>query len=369
LPIRRFLKSKSLGGNRVILDVSHQERICMKVFLSWSGTRSHQVALIFRDWLPSVIQAIVPYVSSEDIDKGARWSTDIAKELEDSTFGILCVTRENINAPWLTFEAGALSKTMDKSFVSPFLFDIKRSEVDGPLLQFQSTILDKDDIKKLLKTLNKACDADGLAADRLEKAFDVWYPTLESELAKLRDNDDSATVNETSDLATPKTVDILEEILELSRSNQKLIRNPEGSFGSGLDEIRMLLRELYERADRGGEPFGKRSRRLHPMMLEEIIHMLPGDTGSHIGLQIALAMVRHDLPWLYDTGIETINILKSDRPDEEKQEAFQQFDRLLDLSFEHPMMRELYGRDKESRMIYRKISSMLRHSMQRAVDG
>ncbi len=98
----------------------------MKVFLSWSGARSHRVALTFRDWLPSVIQAIVPYVSSEDIDKGARWSTDIAKELEDSTFGILCVTRENINASWLTFEAGALSKTMDKAFVSPFLFDIKR---------------------------------------------------------------------------------------------------------------------------------------------------------------------------------------------------------------------------------------------------
>ncbi|WP_052700655.1 TIR domain-containing protein [Methylocucumis oryzae] len=120
----------------------------MKVFLSWSGTKSHKVALVFRDWLPSVIQEITPYVSSEDIDKGARWSTDIAKELEDSTFGILCVTKENISAPWLTFEAGALSKTMDKSFVSPFLFDIKRSEVDGPILQFQSTIFEKEDIQK-----------------------------------------------------------------------------------------------------------------------------------------------------------------------------------------------------------------------------
>lgn len=121
----------------------------MKVFISWSGNKSHKVGLIFRDWLPSVIQNLEPYVSSEDIDKGARWSTDIAKELEDSTFGILCVTKENLHAPWLSFEAGALSKTMDKAFVSPFLFDIKRSEVNGPILQFQSTIFNKEDIKKI----------------------------------------------------------------------------------------------------------------------------------------------------------------------------------------------------------------------------
>lgn len=120
----------------------------MKVFISWSGNISHKVAMVFREWLPSVIQSLEPYVSSEDIDKGARWSTDIAKELENSSFGILCVTKENLHAPWLSFEAGALSKTMDKSYVTPFLYDIKRSEVNGPILQFQSTIFDKESANK-----------------------------------------------------------------------------------------------------------------------------------------------------------------------------------------------------------------------------
>jgi len=108
-------------------------------------------------------------VSSEDIDKGARWSTDIASELADSSYGILCVTKENLHAPWLTFEAGALSKTMDKSYVSPFLFDIKRSEVNGPILQFQSTVFEKDDVKKLLMSLNKAESDEQLTAERLTK--------------------------------------------------------------------------------------------------------------------------------------------------------------------------------------------------------
>jgi hypothetical protein len=73
----------------------------MKVFLSWSGDLSHEVACTLRDWLPCVIQSLKPWVSSEDIEKGTRWSTDIAKELRDTAYGILCVTKENLGAPWV----------------------------------------------------------------------------------------------------------------------------------------------------------------------------------------------------------------------------------------------------------------------------
>ena len=196
----------------------------MKVFLSWSGHKSHQVALVFRDWLPSVIQSINPYVSSEDIDKGARWSTDIAKELEDSTFGILCVTKENLEAPWLLFEAGALSKMMEKSSVCPFIFDLKRAEVKGPLLQFQSTVFEKEDVKKLLLTLNKSCGEAGLKEELLSRTFDVWWPNLEQSLNNIKSEKSG---EEKENLDKSLSNEILEEILELSRTNQKILRSPE----------------------------------------------------------------------------------------------------------------------------------------------
>lgn len=196
----------------------------MKVFLSWSGHKSHQVALIFRDWLPSVIQSITPYVSSEDIDKGARWSTDIAKELEDSSFGILCVTKENLEAPWLLFEAGALSKMMDKGSVCPFLFDLKMAEIkEGPILQFQTTVFEKNDVKKLLLSLNKACGETGLKEDLLLKSFDVWWPSLEQSLNK----ELNEKPEEKSSSKRINKDELLEEILELSRTNQKILRSPE----------------------------------------------------------------------------------------------------------------------------------------------
>ncbi len=200
----------------------------MKVFISWSGEFSHRVALVLRDWLPSVIQIIEPYVSSEDIDKGARWSTDISKELEESSYGILCVTKDNLEAPWLNFEAGALSKSFDKSRVSPFLFGVKRSEVKGPVLQFQSTIYEKDDIKKLLSSINSACDTGGLDEARLEAVFNVWWPKLEEDLnALLKEQPTPPEQDDKTESATSESSEILEEILDLVRSQQKILNDPE----------------------------------------------------------------------------------------------------------------------------------------------
>ena len=337
----------------------------MKVFLSWSGTKSHKVAIVFRDWLPSVIQSIVPYVSSEDIDKGARWSTDIAKELEDSTFGILCVTKDNMNAPWLTFEAGALSKTMDKSLVCPFLFDIKRSEVDGPILQFQSTIFQKEDINKLLKTINKACGKEQLKEDMLDKAFEVWFPTLEEALDKIKKTQAaSSDSSPKSDKKETHAGEILEEILELTRLNQKLLRNPEIQNEKYIDEIRHLMRELSHRSELQPELSIKRTRKLmHPMFLEELMHISPMFKNNYIGLQIILSLFKNDYPWVYDAGKEVIDILKSRKTKAEKNRAVEEFSNMMEFTFDHPAMREIYGINKEFNIIFRELP----HIFQRAL--
>lgn len=334
----------------------------MKVFLSWSGDKSHRVAVVFRDWFPSVIQSLEPYVSSEDIDKGARWSTDIAKELEDSSFGILCVTRDNLTAPWLTFEAGALSKTMDKSFVSPFLFDIKRSEVDGPILQFQSTIFDKDDVHKLIKTLNKACGEEQLSDERLEKAFEVWYPTLESELDKLKTlPDDEQDSEQPSPMEGAN--EILEEILDLSRLNQKLLRNPESDLANEITRINERLERIMSQLERSRHQGIRRKKRFHPGFIEELMHLSPRFRNNHTGFQIILSLFRDDFSWLYDAGIEVVKTLKTAKSPEKKHEAVDAFMELVEFSFEHPFMRETMMPDKEQYMMLRELPFMLKRTL------
>lgn len=210
----------------------------MKVFLSWSGETSHKVALVLRDWLPSVIQSVQPYVSSEDIDKGTRWSSDIATELESSTFGIICITKENLDAPWINFEAGALSKTIEKTYVCPFLFGLKKSEISStsPLLQFQSTIYEKEDVEKLLLSVNSACQSEKLDDARLKKTFEVWWTSLKNELDSILtscNNDSKTNEDKSKNYSNEYNNAILEEILELSRNQQKLLKSPEDLLPQG----------------------------------------------------------------------------------------------------------------------------------------
>ena len=189
----------------------------MKVFISWSGELSKGIAEILRGWLPAVIQAVKPYYSPDDITKGSRWTNEISKELEASRVGLICLTRDNLEAPWLMFEAGALSKNLDKSKVCPLLFDVQPTDIQGPLVQFQACSFGKDEFKKVVKMINSELGEGSLPGDVFDSVYEMWFPRLEEKIQRLL-----------SDHAKAKTVslrserELLEEILSLSRASARL---------------------------------------------------------------------------------------------------------------------------------------------------
>jgi hypothetical protein len=107
----------------------------MKVFLSFSGEMSHNVASELHKWLLKVIQSVKAFIS-EDIEKGKPWYDQIGDELNRTTYGIICVTPYNFKAPWINFEADAISKAVQSSRVTPFLFRVDSSTIRGPLQEF-----------------------------------------------------------------------------------------------------------------------------------------------------------------------------------------------------------------------------------------
>lgn len=184
----------------------------MKVFISWSGENSKKFAEELRKWLPAVLQFVKPYFTPSDIEKGARWNSEVAKELELAKVGILCVTRDNLHSDWVMFEAGALSKSMDKAHVCPVLFGIHNTDLSGPLKQFQTTEFEKEDFKKLLQVINDKSVDNKLIPSVLDSVFDMWWPKLESKIERCMSEIGEATVK-----PIREDRDVLNEILELSR--------------------------------------------------------------------------------------------------------------------------------------------------------
>lgn len=190
----------------------------MNVFISWSGKTSGELAKVLRDWLPSVIQSVKPYFSTDDIEKGTRGNTMLAQELEEASIGILCLTRENLEASWIMFEAGALSKSLDKSRVCPILFgDLSTTDLQGPLTNFQASKFSKEDMLKVLTTINKQSGETALEVTVLNNVFEKWWPELDQKVKEVLSQAPRDTMGK---VRTDR--ELLEEILTLARQIPQL---------------------------------------------------------------------------------------------------------------------------------------------------
>jgi hypothetical protein len=164
-------------------------RAPLKVFLCWSGDRSLALAKALIDWLPTVVQGCELFLSARGIKAGDPWREKLATNLETMHFGIICITRDNAYAPWLLFEAGALSKRhqqADARVVPFFLDDPVRDS--HPLGGYQGKSADKPGTLELLNAVWDACGGwlgDGGVALRKE-LFERRWPALEAEIARVR---------------------------------------------------------------------------------------------------------------------------------------------------------------------------------------
>lgn len=222
----------------------------MQVFISWSKKPAQQLALILRDWLPEVIQAIQPWVSSEDISKGERWRKVLSTTLDDMHQGIICVTPDSLAAPWLNFEAGALAKSIDQARVRTVLLGIAPHDVSGPLAEFQHTdIRDEADTYKFIQSLNKP-EVTSLDEQRLQRAFDRAWPELVKKVDRLHLEDDAGSDVERGPAS------LLAEVLERVRSLERKVVAADERLSSWLSA----------QANTTGEPRGRAGALISEML-------------------------------------------------------------------------------------------------------
>jgi TIR domain len=188
-----------------------------KVFISWSGDYSRQLAAAIKEWLPMVLQSVEAYFSDTDIEVGSTWYNEIIDALERSDAGLIILTPENITRQWIMFEAGAMARGVSKDRVCPILFGLKKRDLKGPLQFRQSVEFTEGDFRKLLKTINNG----RIGETAFNKIFDTWWPKLKQSIEAI--NPASQPV-----LQEPSPDELMQEILGVMRNlvieQQKLVQ-------------------------------------------------------------------------------------------------------------------------------------------------
>jgi hypothetical protein len=185
------------------------EQSDVKVFISWSGDLAKDVAVGLREWLPLLFDRVAPWASDTDIAAGQRGLAQIEAELTDTRFGIVVVTAENQHAPWLNFEAGALSRVVGdvEHRVVPLLVDLSGpTQLTGPLAQFQAKTANRDGTRDLVLSLASVA---GIPEAVVAQRFEVYWPSLEIAVTTAKENAEAPAEKPT----TRKQADVLDEIL------------------------------------------------------------------------------------------------------------------------------------------------------------
>lgn len=315
----------------------------MKIFISWSGTRSKELAQALHKWLPMVLQYAEPWVSDTDIAAGDRWAEAVSSELEASNFGIICITPENLGSEWILFEAGALSKSMQDAKVIPLLFDLDFSEISGPLAQFQAKKADQNGLNEVVIAINKV--ADGKADENLVKEL---VPAL---WPKLQGMIDGIPNKVQSDKHSRTQKEILEELVTGVRGLDSRLHD----FGS----------ELGERTHRR---FRRKYKRFHPEMLFEMQQIFSEADDDPIFLLFLGSMLRDDLPWLAELLFETYRDIKNcDAIKAEK--AIHRLRRTINMARKGPMMDMLMmDGSKDSHMMMIELPMIIDKVLHRYLD-
>ena len=238
----------------------------MKVFLSWSGETSHALASILHEWLPTVLQFVDPWMSSEDITKGARWDPEIGRTLEETSYCIVCVTPGVQSEPWVNFEAGAVAKIVSQSYVSPLLLGVSVEELGGlPLSMFQCTRFNKADVLKLLRSINTA-GRSSVSSKQLKTGLDYSWAALQKKVEGIDlfgIEDRGGAVSVEYEVGSGVLDDDAEQILVLVATNGVGYEPNAGHAAAHLDEEVIVAQYHLDRLVEMG-------------FVEEIIHLGAG---------------------------------------------------------------------------------------------
>jgi hypothetical protein len=260
------------------------------VFVS-HDSRDATIAEAFSKLLSSVSAGVLKSFRSSDkkgtqgIEYGVDWYPEVMRKLDDASDVVCLLTPFSVNRPWILYEAG-VAKGQLNTPVHGLALGIPLADAStGPFAQFQNSDDDTESITSLVMQLVSRIP-------NAEPDREVVINQVETFNAKVAE----IIKNQGHEKEKPKKVD-------------------DSSVAKLFEEIKLMYQDLPSRIEsKFGESPVKRSRtrRMHPMMMEEMMDMGMGDESPYLGLLMWLGLYRAEFPWLYDLAYQLYQAEESD---------------------------------------------------------
>lgn len=315
------------------------------VFISHDA-RDAELAEAFSKLLKSVSAGMIKTFRSTDkkgtegIDFGEEWYKRLMTQLQ-STSDVVCLfTERSLERPWILFEAGVAKGKLDSPVIGVALGVPLNRVSAGPFYQFMNMDDSEGDLTKLVNQLARKIPSLELDSDVVKNQVANFKATEAALLKKLTPGNTKAE--------TKAEVD-------------------ESAIAKLAEEMKALPSRVAERLAEVGDPWRRRrARRLHPMMLEELMHM-SGETSDPVAILMAASLIREDIPWLYELAIEVYKAVKEGNLEAIEHET-KRLRRLSDKMIRGPIMEEFGFGSKEAYMFAIEFPRMLEHILIRTMN-
>jgi len=210
----------------------------MKVFISWSGMISKYIAKFLKKNLEEIFdnENFETFMSEEDITAGSNWFQVIKDELESSDCAIICITKDNINAPWINFEGGAIAMQHKETHVIPFLIDTDLNNYDGPFKNYHHIKLSLDGYKKILKDIKKIGNFTYLSNKNLEILSEKYFLEFDGKVQEVLEKHEGEYID--------NPINIFPSYIKLLKRNKVFIGAPMASLSD--DDYKILRQHILE---------------------------------------------------------------------------------------------------------------------------
>lgn len=314
------------------------------VFISHDN-RDAELAEAFSKLLSSVSAGVLKSFRSSDkrgnqgIPYGVEWYPEMMKNLGDASDVVALLTQNSVDRPWILYEAGVAKGKLDTPLLGIAIGIPLNKANNGPFAQFQNSGDDTDSLTKLVVQL----------VNRI--------PNSEPDTTVIRMQVEAFKRQADIILAKQPEVEAKEEDIKEDSSVAKLF-----------EEIKIMFQDLPTRIEKNIEPSYKRRKyRFHPKMLDELIFISENSEDTYFGFLVLISLYKDDMPWIYEIGKETYEILKSSKAPSTKEKAISNFRRILKNTMHHPIFMDIMG-SKEQMMLLEEMMYFLDKYLRRIVD-